>query len=172
MKILIAYASRGGASRACAEMLAEKLRSRNDVSVVDVAAVDTIPAPDGFDVAVLGGSVRMARIDKRLKKYLVAHKERLSAMPSAFFFCCGFPSELDEYIDTQIPKDLELSLGIHCFGGELKPEKLKGMDKFIVKMIRKGIVGQDFEMENYNHPLPELLPESVWRLSDSIMELK
>ena len=172
MKVLIIYTSRGGASRSCVEMLKEKIEDSCEVTLCDAREVEALPTLDTCDVLVIGGSVRYGQIDKKLKAYLKVNADKINAKPCAFFFCCGFPSELDDYIDTQLPKKIEFSLGIYCFGGELKPQKLKGMDKIIVKMIRSHINSQDFEESDDDHlPLPELLPESVQRLADEIRKL-
>lgn len=172
MKVLALYTTRGGASERCVEMLKEKIGDICEVTLCDARAMTELPSPDEYGALVIGGSVRFGRIDKRLKVYLKANIERINEKPSAFFFCCGFASELEDYIDTQLPKNIEFSLGVHCFGGELKPEKLKGADKFFVKMIRSHINSQDFEESDDNHiPLPELLPESVCRLADEIRKI-
>ena len=60
MKILIAYSSANGTTAKCADMLAEKLKAKNEVSLVNVK--DVIPAPEGFDAVILGSSVRMSKI--------------------------------------------------------------------------------------------------------------
>ena len=93
-------------------------------------------------------------------------------MPSAAFLCLGFINNFEEYRDIQFPKELVCSLGIHCFGGELKPKKLKGMDKLIVKMLRSEIKGADFEVSDEGQaPLPEIVPENIYRLADKIRGL-
>ena len=169
MKILILYSTHGGASKKCAEMLEEKLNDRCDVTLCNAKEADELPMPDEYEVVVIGGPVRFGRIDKVLRTYLKSNAEKISEKNSAFFFCCGFPSELEDYVDTQLPKSINFSLGVHCFGGELKPEKLKGMDKLVVKMVRSHINSQDFEESEDDHmPLPELLPESIQRLADMI----
>lgn len=172
MKVLVIYTSRGGASESCVTLLKEKIKDSCDVTLCDARETDELPSPDGYDALVIGGSVRFGRIDKRLKVYLKTNADKINEKPSAFFFCCGLPSELEDYIDTQLPRKIEFSLGVHCFGGELKPQKLKGMDKIIVKMMRSYINSQDFEESDDDHlPLPELLPESVQRLADDIRKL-
>ena len=172
MKILILYATRGGVSRTCAEMLTEKLKERHEITLCSVR--EALPAPQDFDVAVVGGSVRFGAWNRKLKKYLRMHKEVLSAMPCALFFCCGFPLRYEEYAEIEVPKGLVCSLGIHYFGGELKPSKLKGLDKLIVTMVRQSILTQDFESpdDRTQHTLPEILPEAISRLADSIRALR
>lgn len=170
MNILIVYATRGGVSRTCAEMLMEKLQARHDVTCCNVE--ESAPSPKVFDVVVVGGSIRMGRLNKKLKKYMKEHRETLANMPAAAFICCGFPIDLEDYVETQLPRNLEFSLGVHCFGGEIKPEKQKGMDKLILKMVRSHIQYKDLE-ENGKHDymLPEIIPEHITLLADRIRAL-
>jgi len=170
MKVLVIYSTKTGSSKLCAQMLKERLENSFEVSVYDIE--NTPPAPDLFDIAVIGGSVRMTKISKKLKNYLKEHANTLNKMHTALFLCCGFPENFDDYVAMQFPKTVMPSLGIHCFGGELKPNKLKGVDKLIVKMLRSEITGADFETpEAERQPLPELLPETVRRLADKIRDL-
>jgi len=168
-KILILYASRGGATKQCAEMLAEKLENVHTVSVFDITK--QAPSPADYDVVVLASSIRMGQMNKVMKKYIKEHKAALSQIPTAVGLCCGFPRQFEEYIETQLPRDLVCSLGHHLFGGELKPEKIHGLDKLIVKMARTSIQTQDFEQSNADlHDLPELLPENIALLADKIKQ--
>ena len=168
MKILIAYTSKNGTTAKCARMLADKLEVSHEVRVSDMNKEDTV-SPEGFDVVVLGSSVRMGAVSKKLKKYIKANVDMLNAKMCAVFLCCGFPDEFEEYVSTQIPKALVPSLGIHCFGGELKPREVRGFDKIIVRMIRNSITGHDFEDGNYTGMLPEIIPEHINILADRVM---
>lgn len=168
-KILILYASRGGATKQCAEMLAEKLENVHEVCLTDVTKAQ--PSPADYDVVVLASSIRMGQMNKIMKKYIKEHKAILSQSLTAVGLCCGFPRQFEEYIETQLPRDLVCSLGHHLFGGELKPEKIHGLDKLIVKMARTSIQTQDFEQSNADlHDLPELLPENITLLADKIKQ--
>ena len=171
MKVLIIYATSGGVSRRCAEILRDKLAGDAfQVTLCDIH--DNPPSPDGFDVAVIGGSIRMGKINKRLKNYLKSHANTLCELQTALFLCCGYTENFDDYVTLNFPKAIIPSLGIHCFGGELKPEKLKGFDKFIVKMVRASILDEDFENPDPTRsPLPEIVPENIWRLADNIRAL-
>ena len=172
MKILILYATKNGATRECAEMLAELLKKSHTVTTVSAREADPLPSPEDFDVAIIGSNVRMGAINKKIKKYLKTNAETLSGMQTAFFLCCGFADNFEEYVDIHVPKKLKLSLGAHYFGGEMKPEKLRGLDKLIVKMVRSSIHDKNFENSSLDQiSLPELLPESITRLSDAIREL-
>ncbi len=170
MKILIIYSTKGGVSKACANMLYDKLVGSFDVSVYDIN--DNPPTPDGFDVVVIGGSIRFGRLNKKLKSYMKAHAKKLSEINTALFICCGFTESFEDYASMQIPKQIIPSLGIHFFGGELKPQKLKGIDRWIVKTLRADMLNDDFEAPDPTRPpLPEIVPENIYRLADRIREL-
>ena len=111
----------------------------------------------------------MGRLNSNLKKYISLYKENLSGMPSAAFICCGIIKDFDDYRIMQLPKDVNFSLGVHCFGGELKPDKIKGFDKLIVKAFRESIRTQDPDQSDCErHELPELLPDTIYALAERI----
>ena len=171
MKILILYASKNGVTKQCAKMLADILNKRHQVTLCS-AKEEKLPSPAGFDVAAIGSSVRMGGINKKIKKYLKENAEGLSKINTAVFLCCGNAESFEEYCALSIPKKLEVRLGKHYFGGELKPEKLKGLDKLIVKMVRGSIKTKNFENSQLDQiALPEIIPENIIRLADSIRDL-
>ena len=171
MKIAVIYYTKNGVTRECAEKLRDLMVPRHEVTLFDVRTES--PSPDGFDVIVLGSCVRMGRFGKELRTCLERNKAAISQKPSAFFICSGFPNNFEEYASTLLPKDIRFSLGIHNFGGELKADKLRGFDKFIVKMVRNSIKTRDFE-ENDTNPtsLPEILPGNISLLAEKIKTLK
>ena len=172
MKILILYASKNGVTRECAETLCELLKKHDEVTLCSVKD-GPLPSPADFDVAIVGSNIRMGLMNKEIKKYLKKHKTELSSMNTALFLCCGFADSFEEYCDVEIPKSLDASLGIHYFGGEMKPEKLRGIDKLVVKMVRSSIKTMNFKNGQLDQiPLPEILPENITRLADSIRELR
>ena len=81
MKTLIVYASKNGASAEACEMLRERLSSFSEVDLCDVRSDP--PSPDGYDVLVVGGSIRMNKLSRALKKYISANVKTISSMPSA-----------------------------------------------------------------------------------------
>ena len=170
MNILILYATKWGVTKECAEILAEQLRIRYTVSVVNIR--ESIPDLGQYDLIVLGSHIRMGRMDKTMKRLIRDNAKLLSSLPTAVYFCMGYPKQFEEYADIELPKDLRCSLGVHCFGGELKPEKLKGFDKWVVRAVRNSIRTQDFEESDADHhQLPEILPENITLLADKIKSL-
>ena len=133
MKILIIYASKNGVAKKAAEKLSAELSATNEISLYDIN--NTPPSPENFDVVVLGGSIRMTKLDKKLKSYLKEHLTVISEKQSAFFICCGIIRDVDDYKATELPSKIKFSLGIECFGGELKPDKVHGFDKIFTKRL-------------------------------------
>lgn len=171
MKILILYASKNGVAKRAAETLAKELETTNDIDIFDINVAT--PSLDHYDVAILGGSIRMTALNKKLKKYLKENCDKLSNMPSAFFFCCGIIKDFDDYKATELPSKIHFSLGVECFGGELKPDKLHGIDKLIVKMMRQNILTQDPDLANSSGlELPEFMPENIAALAERIRRLQ
>jgi len=171
MKVLIVYATKNGASRQAAQMLADAMQKNADVSIYDIN--DCPPSPEGFDAAVIGGSIRMGKLNAKLKKYINVHKELLSNMNSAIFICCGITRDFDDYRVMQLPKDLNCPLGIHCFGGHLKPDEAKGFDKLLIKMMRESILMQDPDKSDADrHELPELMPDTIYALAERILRCR
>ena len=167
MKILIAYTSKHGTTAECASLLSQKLGG-NEIDLIDMKK-NTMPSVEAYDVVILGSSVRMGRVSGQIKKYIKNNMEGLAQKQCAVFLCCGFPDEFEEYVELQFPKNFAPSLGYHCFGGELKPERVRGIEKLIVKAIRKSITEHDFEDANYEGALPEIIPEHINLLADKIM---
>lgn len=171
MKVLIVYATKNGVSKRACEMLKEKLNNFCEVDLFDIK--DTPPSPASYDVAVVGGSIRMARLNKALKKYIKDHGETLSNMHSAAFICCGLTNDFDDYVVTEIPKSIKFSLGIECFGGELKTDRVKGMDKILTFFMRQSILMQDPDKSNRDMiELPEIFPDTIYALAERIHRLK
>ena len=171
MKVLIIYATRNGVSKRAAEMLTQRLQSFASVELYDVN--DSLPSPDGYDVAIIGGSIRMARLNKKLKKYIRENSQILSDMPSAAFICCGLTNDFDDYVVTELPRNVKFSLGVECFGGELKPDKLRGTDKILTYMMRQSILTQVPDKSGRDMiELPEIFPDTIYALAERIHRLK
>lgn len=168
MKILIAYTSANGTTAKCAELLSDELSRKNEVTLVDMNK-ETAPSPTGFDAVLLGSSIRFSRISKKLRAYIKGNMDKLNATKSGMFICCGIPDEFESYVKEQMPKGYKASLGAVYFGGELKPKKLKGFDKLIVRSMRNEITEHDFEDGNYDGVLPDILPENIQNFAECIV---
>jgi menaquinone-dependent protoporphyrinogen oxidase len=82
-KVLIAYASKSGATGEVAEALGESLRSQG--ATVDVRAVKTVTSLDGYGAVVIGSSVRMGKWLSEATEFVTKNQAWLSQMPTALF---------------------------------------------------------------------------------------
>ena len=170
MKILIIYASKNGVAKKAAEKLSDELSATNEISLFDIN--NNPPSPKDFDVVILGGSIRMTKLNKKLKAYLKEHLNTISEKQSAFFICCGIIRDFDDYKATELPTKIKFSLGVECFGGELKPDKVRGFDKLFTNIMRQKILTQDSDLANSSGlELPEFMPENILALAERIKRL-
>ena len=84
-RLLVAYASTHGQTRAIAEAIAGRLRAAGHA--VDLADVEAgrPPPPDGYDAVVLGSRVKFGAHARALTRYVAAHRAALGSRPAAFF---------------------------------------------------------------------------------------
>lgn len=83
MKILVAYASRHGATMGIAERIAERLRTRDlEVTITTAAAA---PPPDAFDAVVIGAAAYMGHWMSEATRYVRRYGDALAARPVWLF---------------------------------------------------------------------------------------
>lgn len=167
MKILIAYSSKSGTTRECAEELAAKL-APNEVTLACLEQGS--PDLSGFDIAVIGGYVRMGKISKYMRNYVAENAALLAVTMHAFFICCGLPESTEYYFEKAIPRKLlNSSISNICFGGDLRVKQQRGLDKLIAKMILKEIKNNNIaEDMNEEMMIPAVIPENISRFADEI----
>ena len=86
MNILIFYASFEGQTAKIAHEMAGALRSKGHS--VDAARVHDSPAPDGYELVIVGSPIHMNRYPKPLKKFVQQHRDWLNNHTSALFTVC------------------------------------------------------------------------------------
>ena len=167
MKILIAYSSKSGTTRECAETLAPNL-ANNDVTLACLE--EGSPDITGFDIAIIGGYVRMGKISKYMRNYITENAAVLDVTMHAFFLCCGLPESTEYYFEKAIPKRLlDSSISNSCFGGDLRVNKQKGFDKFVAKLVLNEIKSNNTDADrDEDMSVPAILPENISRFADEI----
>ena len=139
MKILIAYDSKTGTARECAEMLAVHFKGHT-ADIFDLR--QGIPALDRYDLAVIGGSIRMGKLPKAMSRFIKEEKDKIANIPHAFFVCCCIPENAENYMRRGIPFELlESAVANDNFGGELRPERHRGLEKLFVAFAMKNQIG-------------------------------
>lgn len=136
MKTLIIYASRYGFTQECVGDLKKMIKGE----------VDTFNLQDGvepmhmdYDNVVLGSSIYIGQIDKKLKAYVQQHLSELLKKRIFIFISCGILDQYEQNMHNAFPKEL-LNMAIlkTCFGGELRLDKMKFGDKLMTKMMLKA----------------------------------
>lgn len=157
MKTLIAYASKTGTARQCAEALAGRIEG---AVLCDLTKEQ--PNPAEYDTVILGGSVRMGQIHNDLKKYAQGAQDVLKDKRLGIFITCGYDDLAETIIGNNLPEPLVSAAKTKMsFGGEMDLDKQKGFDRIICKMALKSLQKEGGE-------LPHLYPK---RYSKFVTEL-
>lgn len=167
MNILIAYASKSGTTKKCAEMLAKNL-STHKVTLADLS--ESNPEPEGYDFVAVGGPVRYGKLHKCAAKYIEANREKLKGIRAGYFITCGYVDSGDEYLGKLIPCELlERATAAECFGGELITKNLGGWDKFVARIVISYVLDEGKrDGETKERSLPEIMTDSISRFADAI----
>ncbi len=114
MNILIAYATKTGAAKTCAEILAKDFPN---CIICNIGK--NLPDIDSFDVIIIGSGVRMGKIYKPASRFIKNNLSTLLLKRSALFLCNADPDTIQKTIDKNIPETLKTAaISIESFGGK------------------------------------------------------
>lgn len=134
MKTIILYMSKHGTTEKVALMLSELLMS--DVEMINLRKN---PNPDisQADMIVIGGSIHMGLIQKRIRKYCEKNEDVLTSKPLGLFMCCMEKGETAQHqLANAFPKLLrQHAKAIALPGGELLLGEMNFIEKAMVKKI-------------------------------------
>jgi len=140
--VLIAYASKYGATAEIAGKIGEVLRSEG--LQVDVQPVDQVSDPASYTAVILGSAIYAGQWRKEAVTFLKAHEQTLTGMP-VWFFSSGptgegdpvelvkgwrFPEGQQSIADRIQPRDMAV------FHGVLDGDKLNFAEKLIIKALK------------------------------------
>lgn len=115
MKTIIIYATKSGATRDCAAILAEKIQ---ECEIYDITKES--PNINQADVIILGSGVRMGHMYRPVRKFMKQNLEILLTKRVAIYLCNAYPNNTTKVIHTDIPQKLfDHSSYIESFGGIL-----------------------------------------------------
>lgn len=135
MKTLIAYATKYGATRECAERISEKLPG--EVALHDLEKsmdVDLTP----YDSVVIGCSVYMGKPRKPVRKFCETNLRTLLGKRVGLYMCCiqDIKKSVLQQFELAYPKQLMQEAAVlGRFGGVVDFTKLKPFDRIIMNMI-------------------------------------
>lgn len=146
-KVLVAYASKYGATAEIAEKIGEELRQAG--LQVDVLPVKSIKDVKVYNAVILGSAVYIGQWRKEAVKFLTDNEELLKKQ-SVWLFSSGptgkgdpleltkgwkFPAKLKPIIERIEPHDVSI------FHGAIDIDKLNFLEKFGIIRIVKAPVG-------------------------------
>jgi menaquinone-dependent protoporphyrinogen oxidase len=136
--ILVAYASKHGATEGIAQAIAERLQERGQQA--EARSVEEIEDLGGAEAVVLGSAIYAGSWIKDATSFAERHRDALAAVP-VWLFSSG-PLGTEEEDEEQQPRQLadlqaHLSPRDHrIFFGALDREKLGFAERMIVKAVK------------------------------------
>jgi len=125
-------------SHGCAGKAVHLLKEHLPGEIITVN-IETSEIPDltSFQRIIIGGSIRIGSIQKRIRKFCEKNMEALLARQTGLFICCMFEGETAlEQLKKNFPEALwkhAASLGL--FGGELEFSKLNAFERMLVQQV-------------------------------------
>ncbi len=134
-RVLIAYRTRYGTVRRCAEALRAGIRA--EVALVDLKE-DGRPPLDAFDLVLIGGSIYAGRVQREVPAFAERCREQLLAKPVGLFICCLYEGErAAAELETAFPSWLNAhAFSRRVLGGELIPGRLRALDRLLIKAMK------------------------------------
>ena len=171
MRVLIIYASKNGVTERCAQLLKQSLPNC-EVTLHNLKTGQ----PDlgaSYDWVVVGGPIRFEKLYRPVRVFLSAQNDWLKQQSLALFLCCGLVDRFDDYLRL-IPSSLrESARDIACFGGEIKPDKVRGWDRLFLRFLRESIISEEEgNRGEYERVLPEIVTENITRLAEIIRGIR
>jgi len=137
MKTLIIYASKYGSTKDCASYLKNKLEG--ETTIFDIKDINKDMNLNQYDTIILGSSIYVGQIGKKLKLFITENIDILMKKKVGIYLCCGQADQLEEVINLNFPKELaDYAKIIKSFGGEARLDKMKFLDKTVIKAVTKG----------------------------------
>lgn len=141
-KVLVAYATKHGATAEIAEKIGEVLRA-NELAA-DVQAADKVTSLDPYPAVILGSAVYVGKWRDEAAEFLKENEEALAAR-DVWLFSSGPTGEgdpvalMDDWVLPPELKPVAERVGPHeitVFHGEIDPSELGLMEKMAIKAVK------------------------------------
>lgn len=136
MKTIIIYATKYGYTEDCVQEMKHQLKG--DVLTVNILT-EKLSSLEAFDNVILGGSIYMGQIQKKLKTFCECNMNSLLQKRIALFLCCGLPENFEQNLANAFPNEVRANaIASECFGGELRTNKMNSPDRIISNIMKKA----------------------------------
>lgn len=169
MKLLIAYATKTGTAEDCAKKLGEHFAG-HEVVLANLEA--EMPSVADFDAVVIGSNVRAGKIHKRVGQFAAECEKTLGDKKLGLYLCCCFSDSAEDYfIKNFSPTLRDKSVANLCFGGEVRMDRQRGLDKLIMRIAINAIKSNNRDEDrDRDIPMPAIIPENIRRMADAIKQ--
>ena len=170
-KILIVYATKTGSTATAAQLLCDRLGGR-DVTLCTTE--DAKSDPSLYDIVVIGGCIRYAKLFKPVREYLKKWDAVLATKQTGYFILCGYPDSAEEFYEKNLTvEQRERAFDLACFGGEMVPAHAKSLwDKLVLKIERDHILGGgDNGDQKEDAVLPTISEENIAVFANKLKQL-
>lgn len=133
MSTLIAYATKYGFTKACAEMLAKKFDEKADLC--DLSS--NRPQLAQYDKVIIGGSIYAGRIRKPAARFCRENLNILKGKKLGLFICgMAAGDDAQRQLNASFPQELlSVAVAKESFGGEYDFKKMNFLERFIIRKI-------------------------------------
>ena len=115
MKTIILYASKSGAARECAELLASKLP---ECAVYDLK--NEVPDIRDAEMVIIGAGVRMGKTYGAARRFINKNLDTLTSKRTALYLCNADPETYEKAVEKNFPAELIThSICTMSFGGKM-----------------------------------------------------
>ncbi len=141
MKTLIAYGSKHGAAKKCAQMLKQKIAG--EVEIVDLKQTKDCNLKQ-YDQVIVGGSIYAGMIQKEVTAFCTQNLEILGQKKLGLFICCMSENDADKQLEKVFPPELlKTAIIKKSCGGAFDFKQMNVMEKMIIKMVSKAQAKND-----------------------------
>lgn len=149
MNAIIIYSSKYGCTADCSNYLKSGLSGSVTLADIDKTNSQSIDLKN-YDTIIFGSSIYIGGISKKMRTFCNQNIDLLSKKRVGIFLCCSTPAQMDEYLSKNFPSILlKNAVAIKNFGGEVRLDKMKVIDKLIMKAVTKGNY-ENFQISHKN----------------------
>jgi len=156
--IIVAYASKGGATAEIAGWIGEALGRTG--ATVDVRPADDVASLDGFDAVVVGGPMYMGKVLKPVPAFFSRHKAALTGKPVAVFISGSSLGKDDSKADQHgqtiadaAARDVNV-VAVGLFGGRFSSRNVPLIGRFLTNAMKEEDTRDRAAIEAWAEALP------------------
>jgi menaquinone-dependent protoporphyrinogen oxidase len=133
LSTIIIYASTHGAAEEAARLLSARIDGSEVWNIQQNKSIDLTP----FDTVIVGGSVRIGRIQRALRRFVDKNVDVLLAKRLGLYLCCMNEGDVAKrQLEGVYPEALrQHASATGLFGGRLDFERLSAIERTLVTQV-------------------------------------